>query len=250
MSTGPRYTVITYIMGDYEQVHEITERSERADYLLITDNQALKSETWKIIGDPSLTGGPFNKVMSVRWNPWKYTAADIVITVDGSLGINCNLDELVDAFNAGNHELGIVIHSHRNTAVAELEVWSSFRNHERAVWQRDFLKTIRGYDIYNYRGLYQTGFMIRRQTERLSYWETLVKRYLLAIGGDEYDRLDQVLASYALNQFCNDLRCLWFSERLLESKFITWYGHGTNDVVHQTDLIEPYAFNRPVEVYI
>lgn len=249
MSTGPRYTVITYIMGDYEQVHEIKERSERADYLLITDNPALKSETWKIIGDPSLTGGPFNKVMSVRWNPWKYTAADIVITVDGSLGINCNLDELVDAFIAGGHELGIVIHPHRNTAAAELQVWNSFRKHNDTVRQFDWLR-LWDYDVFDYKGLYQTGCMIRRRTPSILSFESETRRRLFICGNGKYDRLDQVLASATLNQEHSDMSVLWFSERLLESKFITWYGHGTNDIVHQTDLIEPYAFNRPVEVYI
>ena len=236
-------------MGDYEQVHEIKERSERADYLLITDNPALKSETWKIIGDPSLTGGPFNKVMSVRWNPWKYTAADIVITVDGSLGINCNLDELVDAFNAGNHELGIVIHPHRKTIAAELEVWRTLRGYDNGAAQIHELQE-RGYDVSNYRGLYQTGFMIRRWADRLSIWNQTVAALLRKSGHGHFDRLDQTIASAMLNLFHSDMSVLWFSERLLESKFITWYGHGTNDIVHQTDLIEPYAFNRPVEVYI
>ena len=245
---GPRYTVLTYIIGDYEQVHEIKERSERATYLLITDNPNLKSETWRVICDLKLSGGPFNKVMDIRWNPWRYTNDEIVITLDGSLGVNCNLDELVDAFNAGSHELGIVIHPHRNTASAELDVWQSFRQHN--VTRQLFHLQKMGYDTINYRGLYQTGFMIRRRTHRVRLFENLIDTRLLICGNGERDRLDQVLASAVLNCYFINMSVLWFSERLLESKFITWYGHGSNDVVHQTDLIEPYAFNHPVDVYI
>lgn len=246
---GPRYTVLTYIIGDYEQVHEIKERSERATYLLITDNPNLKSKTWRVIHDFTMTGGPFNKVMDIRWNPWRYTNDEIVITLDGSLGVNSSLDELVDAFDAGNHELGIVIHPHRNTAAAELDVWTSFRKHEGASRQFSFLIDI-DYGLFTYKGLYQTGFMIRRRTDSVMSFGNMVDTRLLVCGKGERDRLDQVLASAILNLQFSNMSVLWFSERLLESKFITWYGHGSNDVVHQTDLIEPYAFNHPVDVFI
>lgn len=244
-----RYTVLTYIIGDYEQVHEIKERSERATYLLITDNPNLKSETWRVICDLRLTGGPFNKVMDIRWNPWRYTNDEIVITLDGSLGVNCSLDELVDAFDGGDHELGIVIHPHRNTAAAELDVWASFRKHRGVGLQLTCLRVM-GYDVDHYKGLYQTGFMIRRRTLPVNTFESLVDRRLLLLGRGERDRLDQVIASATLNMAYNNMSVLWFSERILESKFITWYGHGSNDVVHQTGLIEPYAFNHPVDVLI
>ena len=189
-----RYTVLTYIIGDYEQVHEIKERSERATYLLITDNPNLKSETWRVRCDLRLTGGPFNKVMDIRWNPWRYTNDEIVITLDGSLGVNCSLDELVDAFDKGDHELGIVIHPHRNTAAAELDVWASFRKHRGSGLQLTYLQSI-GYDAYQYKGLYQTGFMIRRCTLPVRTFENHVERRLLLCGEGERDRLDQVLAS-------------------------------------------------------
>lgn len=246
---GPRYTVLTYIIGDYEQVHEIKERSERATYLLITDNPNLKSETWRVICDLRLTGGPFNKVMDIRWHPWRYTKDEIVITLDGSLGVNGSLDELVDAFNVGNHELGIVIHPHRRTVQAELDLWASFRHYDGKERQERNLKPL-GYDCKKYKGLYQTGFMIRRETDSIEKWVNEVLMFLSCLGHGEYDRLDQTVASALLNRFHSAMRVLWFSERLLESKFITWYGHGSNDVVHQTDLIEPYAFNHPVDVLI
>jgi hypothetical protein len=252
MSTGPRYTVITYIMGDYEQVHEIKERSERATYLLITDNPNLKSTTWTVMRDDSLNGRAWDKVMIVRWFPWLYAEDDIVITIDGSLGINSNLDELVDAFIAGGHELGIVIHPHRNTIAAELEVWRGLRDYRGTPAQLQVLHNA-GYDCDTYRGLYQTGFMIRRYTKDIMRWNRTIEQISLKCGYTGYylhDRLDQTIASAMLNLFHSDMSVLWFSERLLESKFITWYGHGTNDIVHQTNLIEPYAFNRPVEVYI
>ena len=58
------------------------------------------------------------------------------------------------------------------------------------------------------------------------------------------------IASAMLNRFHSDMRVAWFSELLLESQFITWYGHGTDDVVHQPQVIAPYAFDHPVEVIL
>ena len=40
-----RYTVITYIFGNYEKVHEVLEKDPEADYVLVTDNPNLHSDT-------------------------------------------------------------------------------------------------------------------------------------------------------------------------------------------------------------
>ncbi len=47
-----RYTVLTYIFNGYEQVHEVGEKDFDADYVLVTDDPNLKSETWRVIYDP------------------------------------------------------------------------------------------------------------------------------------------------------------------------------------------------------
>ena len=242
-----RYTVITYIIGNYEKVHEIRERSDRAAYLLITDRPDLKSDTWQVVYDATLTGSPMNKVMDIRWHPWRYTSDEIVITLDGSLGVNKSLDMLVDALLFNYCELGIVIHPHRRTILDELDVWASFRNYQGKEWQLRKLSAV-GYDSKYYRGLYQTGLMIRRRTDAINEWHNEVLMNLSSNG--EYDRLDQTIASAMLNRFHSDMRVAWFSELLLESQFITWYGHGTDDVVHQPQVIAPYAFDHPVEVIL
>lgn len=46
------YTVLTYIIGDYETVHEIgfdPATTPHVEYLLITDNKNLTSNTWKVV---------------------------------------------------------------------------------------------------------------------------------------------------------------------------------------------------------
>lgn len=40
-----KYSVVAFIFGDYENVHEILEKDDDVEYLLITDNKNLKSDT-------------------------------------------------------------------------------------------------------------------------------------------------------------------------------------------------------------
>ena len=49
-----KYSVLTFIFGDYEIVREIKEPSPDAEYILVTDNHNLKSDTWKIVYDKDL----------------------------------------------------------------------------------------------------------------------------------------------------------------------------------------------------
>ena len=51
-----RYTVLTYIINRYEVVHEILEKDPEAEYLLITDDASLTSDTWTVVYDPDLEG--------------------------------------------------------------------------------------------------------------------------------------------------------------------------------------------------
>lgn len=94
------YTVLTYIIGDYETVHELEfdpATTPHVEYLLVTDNKDLKSDTWKVIYDDSLVNDdlkPFDKVFGIRYNLFKYATNDICIRIDGSIGINKPLDDM------------------------------------------------------------------------------------------------------------------------------------------------------------
>lgn len=62
-----RYSVLTFIFNDYEPVREIKEKSPDADFILVTDNPSLTSETWTVLYDPKLSGlSVFEKCYQVR----------------------------------------------------------------------------------------------------------------------------------------------------------------------------------------
>ena len=113
-----KYTVLTYDFGGYEKVHEIKEKSPNAEYLYVTDNQDLQSDTWEIMYiDNPWPDDVFRLCYEVRFNPWNYVDTDIVVRVDGSIGIDRNLDELVQYFIDGDYDIGFPLHPLRDTMI-------------------------------------------------------------------------------------------------------------------------------------
>ena len=42
-----KYSILTFIIGkNYEKVHEISNKQEDVEYVLVTDDNELKSNTW------------------------------------------------------------------------------------------------------------------------------------------------------------------------------------------------------------
>ena len=245
-----RYTVMTYLMGNYERLHEVKEKSPHARYLLITDREDLKSETWDVICDKSLTGSAMNKTRYVKWHPWKYTQDEVVMMIDGSIGVNGPLDDIVDAFQ--DHNLCMMIHPERNTVKSELAAWVDWRglNPDDAERQLSIME-LSGYDINGYRGLYQCCFRMMRRTPSVERWlETVAGLLTLCGKRGEYATPEQVIASYALNLYYNREDILWVSERLVNSKYLSWYFHNSDIRFTHQELITPYAYNKPVKVWI
>lgn len=245
-----RYTVLTYLMGDYERLHEVKKKSPHARYLLITDREDIKSESWEVICDKSLTGSALNKTRFVKWHPWKYTQDEVVMMIDGSIGVNGPLDDIIDAFQ--DHNLCMMIHPERNTVKSELAAWVDWRglNPDDAERQLSIME-LSGYDINGYRGLYQCCFRMMRRTPAVERWlETVAGLLTLCGKRGEYATPEQVIASYVLNLYYNREDILWVSERLVNSKYLSWYFHNSDIRFTHQELITPYAFNKPVKVWI
>lgn len=237
-------------MGDYERVHEVAVKSPHARYLLITDRDELKSDTWDIICDKTLWGSAINKTRYVKWHPWHYTDDDVVVMMDGSIGINGPLDEILDAFQ--DYDLCMMIHPERNTVKSEIEAWMDWRGLEPNDAERQLtLIEMTGYSLAGYRGLYQDCFRIMRRRQLVEMWLETVAGLLMASGKNgEYATPEQVLASFALNRFFNRIPVMWITERLIDSKYLSWYYHNSNDRLTHKELIKPYAFNKPVDVFV
>lgn len=248
-----RYTVLTYIFGNYEKVHEILEKDSEAEYLLITDNKELKSNTWEVIYDPMPSYSLFRKCYEVRFHPFRYAHTSVVVRVDGSMEIRKSLRPLIDKFESESYERCFMLHPHRNTMPDEYAAWITTRGYDTA--QANKIMSIMqsmGYSM-QYKGLIEAGFEIVRDLPINHRINDLVFGMHLLVGPNgNIERVDQTLLSFVVQRFFEGIKLLLVSERIItDGNFIQHYHHNTTLPVPLTqNIIAPYLFNKPCETWI
>lgn len=248
---GYKYSIVTFVFGTYEKLHEIGEVEEGVEYICVTDNENLKSDTWTIVIDHELDGkGVFDKCFSVRYNLFKYCHSDICVRVDGSIGIHKSITPLVDAFIKSDDDVCLLIHPYRDNLIVEYNAWLQYRGFplERAQKHVKFLQSI-GYD-FNRKGLIQLNFSINKRSkltddiDRLMY---AIQRYL----GDEkdIDRLDQTIITAVLDRFFPDIKVFCVGEDILHSSYMTWYAHNSDREIgySPSHVLTPHLFDKEVQ---
>lgn len=82
-----RYTVLCYIMNNYENVREVEEVDPEAEYVMVVDDHSLTSKTWKVIYDEELARIPsvFDRCYRVRFNVFKYASTPICVYLDANV---------------------------------------------------------------------------------------------------------------------------------------------------------------------
>jgi hypothetical protein len=244
-----RYTVLTYIFDGYEKVHEIREKDPDADYVLVTDDKNLKSDTWRVVHDDSLNRfSAFGRCYEVRFHPFSYVDTPIVVRVDGSIELRKSLKPMVDAFELGRYDRCLMIHPLRNRFDVELDVWVKCRKYPREVADR-CLKMMRGfgYDL-GYQGMFQGCFEVVRKTSVNLDANRLTYHLMKYTGGEIIDRLDQHIFSFVINtQFSDTMKILPVSEDIVtDGKWMQWYGHHSKSPIAQKKKAQAMMFNKPV----
>lgn len=252
-----KYTILSFIIGhDYEILHEIQNPQDDVEYLMVTDDLDLKSQTWKVVYDEDLlklkTG--FERCFAVRYNVFKYCSTDICVTIDGSMEVSGSLDGLVEKFNVGDYDICLMPHPLWADFVSEYRAWIKMRGYpvENANKFFNFLKDAR-YDI-NYKGLFQLCFSIKRRNETTNAIDAMTMSILkyLSLGQDKFERLDQTVFSFVMNRYFNYLKVLPVSEQIVRSSALTWFWHKSNNknlnffmTPGQPDY--KYVFNKQIE---
>lgn len=248
----PKYTVLTYIFGDYEFPHEVMEKDPNAEYLLITDDKNLKSATWKVIYDENLNGRTvLDRCNYVRFHPFDYAHTDTVVRLDSSIGIKKSLAPIVEAFRVGDYDRCLLIHPTRNTFPDELAVWVRDRHYSQEVAER-CLKMMKawGYD-FEEKGLFQGTFEIVRNTEVNRDINRMVYHLMKYTGGEDIDRVDQHITTFVIHTQFPDLKILPVSENLItmDSPYMQWYLHHSMVPIENPNKIQPMMFGKPCECW-
>ena len=245
-----KYSVLTYVFGEYELIHEITNKQVDVEYVLVTDNEEIKSSTWKVVywkGKES--DNAFDKVCYVRYHPFEFVNSDICVKIDGSIIVkNGDFSKIIDAFQ--DHEMCLMIHPVRSIIAYEYGVWVKFKNYPMR--QADYVYSIlmnMGHSE-TYKGLYQLCFSIQRKDEITESINNITYSLVKLVGGEHCERLDQTIFSFVLNKYFSYIKVMPVSEDLItNSKYMQWCIHGTNDPIPRKvkELMPPYLFDKPCE---
>ena len=249
-----KYSILTFIFGNYEMLHEIGgELESDVEYICVTDNKELKSNTWKIVLDKELNGKtPFDKCFSVRYNPFKYCHSDICVRIDGSIGILKSITPFVEAFINGGYDCSFMLHPYRNNVVDEFKMWGKHRNYDMdKITKQVLLLNKIGYTCKE-DGLLQIGLNIIKKTKvnddlnRITY-------ALLKFLGDEndVDRLDQTLISGVINSLFPNLNIMFFGEGVIHSDYMQRYIHGSEEKMpyYPENMVKPSFRGQPVKLF-
>lgn len=253
MNNKYKYSILTYIVGDYEIVHEIENPKTDVEYILVTDNPNLSSNTWtiKLVNNPH-PEDPFYLCYQIRFHPFDYISSDIVIRIDGSMSVVGNTDILIDTFNENNYDACVMIHPGRNNMLDEYQTWCDTRkyNPQQANKILAFMANVYNYDAKFYKGLYQFNFMIQRNNNMNNNWNNLTFITLLYLKEENkiIERIDQTVGSMILNKyFSNNSNIMPVSEKICNGSFFNWYAHGSNKLMDAgNSTIQPFLFNKPV----
>lgn len=248
-----RYTVLSYNINGYEIIHPVKEKSDRARYIMVTDDPNLKDEsgTWEIVCDETLTGSAFDKVLQVRYNPFKYTDDFVVVKIDGSVGIEKNLDPLIDKFEDGDYDMGLMFHPTRNTMYEEYSAWANVRQYPVDQCNRvlNFLLQAEGYDVQNYKGLAQLCFEIQVNNRLNNDLRRMTYAFCKYLGDstDGIERVDQCIFSFVCQKYFTNAKIMWVDQRMYNGDFFSWYPHHSDQPFHPIDvkdMKEPYWNNK------
>lgn len=245
--------VLSFIVGDYEQIHEVEYKTPDFQYVMVTDNTALTSTTWEVKYVENLhPEDAFDLCWKVRYNPFDYVDADVVIKIDGSMGVCGDLNYIVDHFNKEQYDIALEMHPTRNDMISEYQAWVNQRNFPVEQANKCLnLMNANGYDVRNDKGLFQYNFMIQRKNAvNLQLNATTLKLlHDIAPEGKQVDRLDQTLGSFIINKYFNYMKVLPVSQTIaLSGKYFKWYPHGSSTpfTYGNYEYCQPYLFGQPV----
>ena len=242
-----RYSVLTYIFGSYEIPHEIENKRDDVEYVLVTDNMELKSSTWNVVyWKGNDRDNPFDKVCYVRYHPFEFVSTDICVKIDGSIFIkDGNLDAIINRFNG--HEMCLMIHPARNIIRDEYSAWVRLRKYDIAHANNVYSSLVHLGMDESYRGLYQLSFSIQRRDDVTKSLNDITYSFVRFLGkAGHCERLDQTIFSFVMNNYFRYIDVMPVSEDLITaSRYMQWCLHGTNISIPQKHTtIPPFLFDR------
>ena len=224
-----RYSVVTFIFGDYEILREPTIPDPDAEYICITDRKDLKSENWKIIVDDqgikedNYEGNntALRRVFKAKYHWMDYCSTNNCFRVDGSIQIYGSLKSLITQIEG---DILFCVHPNRQNGIDEYDIWIKQRGLS-PIYKEKYIKETTD-DIENNMQLIECTYMFSRKNEKtIKFWKDFYKFYIESEKFD--DRLDQIWLSYFLYTYNDPPKITWYTRQMYISGYMKLFKHNT-----------------------
>lgn len=255
MNNAKRYSILCYIINGYENVKEVIQKDPLCEYVLVTDDKNLRSNTWNVIYDESLLNlsSIFDRCYAIRFNVFKYCHTPICVYIDGNVQVNKPLTPLINAFEDDKYDMCLMPHPIRYDFFSEYHAWVLQRGYPLDQAKKFFRLLNDTHYPKDYKGFFQGTFKIVRNDKTNADFERLSIAFMKYLGTeDAIERLDQTVYSFVLNTWFYDKKILPVSEQILRSEYMTWFWHKSNNKNMNIfyDINKPdikWMFNKQVE---
>ena len=249
-----KYSVLTFIFGEYELLREPLSVSDDCEYVAVTDNHNLTSDVWtiKYLPESYNAADGFTKSFYVRYHPFDFVSTDLCIIMDGSVLIKKSLDKLANDFNESNAEIGLMVHWAQINARNEYEYWLTQRGYSVAQAAKSiaFMDAI-GYSP-RYKGCFETGFKICKRDDANHRINSCVYNCLEHIGQDKLhiERVDQGIFTAVMNTKFTHIPVFPTTHTIIQNQYMQFCKHKTTEpIMCQVNWNNMYLFDKPVKVY-
>lgn len=140
-----KYSVITAIFNGYENVREIQNPSPEVEYVLVTDDPTLTSDTWHIKLIDSFFDGMsgYAKAAYVKYHPFEFIDSDVFLWIDGSIQIKDDFtNEIMTPFIESNYEVLELVNMIYHVGDFEVDRWHENHFHGFNDEQYEFIKNL------------------------------------------------------------------------------------------------------------
>lgn len=231
MKNKYKYSVVTTLFGDYEKVKEVENPQEDVEYVLVTDNPNLTSNTWtiKIFNDYDKI--PYKEVawIYIKFFTFNYCNSNICLYKDGSIQIKDDFSKLIEYFINHNYEYAITNEQTYFSINQMINYWATKNfygyNKETADKVLNFYKN-KNYNVYEF-GVCNTSFILKQNTEFTkqideTVWNTMCNYNAGPMGF----RINQDAVTFVLNKYAyHSDKLLILDNNILWSPWFDWCFH-------------------------
>lgn len=248
VSNKINYSVLTCIFKDYDILHDAYQ-DDSIEYICVTDNPNLKSNTWKVIIDEELLDcSPEYASFYVRYHPFKYCSTDICMRMDASIEIKGSLLPIFEEFDSSNKDICVMTNSRAKTIKWELFYWMQPLYKEVKKKQIELYKEL-GVDI-DEEGCIQSPVSITRNNDLCNKCDSKCWNMIKELSTDEYTaRPTQVIMTVAI-YLTKGLDIMFVDENLIQSNVMQWYHHNDEKYRKSLGIINHTKFfDLPIKIH-